>query len=245
MALSLPVQTEDLRTFLGLPSIDSDRATILIDAAQQLCETIVSPLPDAAAVVVLVMAARAYPNPMQLAESSIGTAHMTFPAAPGGGPISGLYLARSDKANLRRLAGSSSAFAVSMMPVGANCVQALAFTGTGTFTLGLAGAYTVPIGPAAAAGDIAAALTALPTIGAGNVAVAGAAGAFALTFINDLGTTDVPALTVDATGWDGTVTCAITTRGVPAPGQNLPAWDKDYYRGSRVLGAQVYGGPWS
>lgn len=244
MALSLPVQPEDLQTFLGLPSIDSDRATLLIAAAQALCETVVSPLPDAAAVVVLVMAARAYPNPMQLAASSIGTAHMTYPAAPGGGPISGLYLGRGDKANLRRLAGSSSAFAVSMMPVGANCVQTLVFTGTGTFTLGFVGAISVPIGPGATAGDIAAALVALPTVGAGNVAVMGAAGAFTVTFINSLATTDVPTLMVDATGWTGIATCGITTRGIPSPGQNLPAWDKDYYNGSRILGAQVYGGPW-
>jgi hypothetical protein len=228
---------------LGVPSIDSDRAALVLAAAQQLCESVVSPLPDNAAAVVLGVAARAYANPMQLSDSSIGTAHMQYGSTPGGGPIGGLYLSRSEKANLRRLTGSSSAFGVSMMPAGANCVQVLAFAGTGTFTLGLAGAYTVPIGPAAAAGDIAAALTALPGVGAGNVAVTGAAGAFTVTFINDLGTTDVPALVVNATGWAGTVSAVIATRGVPSPGQGLPAWDKDYYGASRVLGAQVFGGP--
>lgn len=243
MALSLPLQPTDLQTYLGVPSIDSARATLVLDAAQQLCESVVSPLPDNAAAVVLGVAARAYVNPMQLANGSIGTAHMQYGATPAGSSVGGLYLSRSDKANLRRLGGSSSAFSVSVLPVGVNCVQTLAFTGTGTFTLGFAGVVTVPIGPAAAAGDIAAALTALPTIGAGNVAVTGAAGAFTVTFINGLGTTDVPALVVDATNWAGTVTCTITTQGVPSPGQGLPAWDKDYYNGSRILGAQVYGGP--
>lgn len=243
MALSLPLQPTDLQMFLGIPTIDSDRASLILNAAQQLCESVVSPLPDNAAPVVLGVAARAYTNPMQLVDSAIGTAHMQYGSIPGGGAIGGLYLSRSDKANLRRLSGTSSAFSTSMLPVGANCVQTLTFIGTGTITLGFAGSVSAPLGPTATVADIVAALVALPAIGAGNMAVAGAAGAFTVTFINDLGTTDVPALVVDATNWDGTATCVITTRGVPYPGQRLPVWDKDYYHGSRVLGSQVYGGP--
>jgi hypothetical protein len=103
-----PITSTDLGAYLG-STVDEDRATRLIDLATQLCQSIVSPLPDGSAVVVLDVAARAYSNPTSVPQQAAG------PFSAGGAP-GGLWLTRSNKSTLRRLAGSGGAFTIDTMP---------------------------------------------------------------------------------------------------------------------------------
>jgi hypothetical protein len=89
-----------------------------------------------------------------------------------------------------------------------NEVQALEFPGSpsgGSYTLEFEGAKTSAIpfnAPSSGPGSVQEALTALPTIGVGNVTVAGNA-TKAITFIGALGATDTPQIIVDASGLEG------------------------------------------
>lgn len=237
--MSTPVATsDDLATYLNISNIDANRATLILGMAQDLCETIVSPLPDTAKAVVLDVAARAFVNPQQLADASLGTAHLQYGAA-NGSVIGGLYLSRTNKASLRRLAGRGMAFTADVMPTGTNAVQTITVAATaGTFTLTFSGATTTPLAYNATALQVQSALEALGPIGSGNVAVTGA---YTVTFVNDMGTRVQPPITADGTNLTGTIVVAQTTTGVKAPGQDLPPWDYDYYRSSSLLGSQFYG----
>lgn len=237
--MSTPVATPtDLGTYLNISSIDTNRATLILGMAQDLCETIVSPLPTTAKAVVLDVAARAFVNPQQLADAALGTAHLQYGAA-NGSVIGGLYLSRTNKATLKALAGRGSAFTADVMPTGTNAVQTITVAATaGTFTLTFSGATTTPLAYNATATDVQAALETLGAIGSGNVQVTGA---YTVTFVNNLGTQIMPPITADATNLTGTVTVDQTVTGVKAPGQDLPPWDYDYYRSSSLLGSQFYG----
>lgn len=231
-------QPSDLATYLNIADIDTNRATLILELAQDECETIVSPLPATARGVVLDVAARAFVNPRQLQDASLGTAHIQYGAA-NGSVIGGIYLSRANKISLRRLAGRGSAFSADILPTGTNDVQTITVTATaGTFTLGFTGVTTAPLAYTATALDVQTALQGLSTIGAGNVQVTGA---YTVTFVNTMATQPMPLIVVDGTNLTGTITIDHTVLGVMAPGQNLPPWDYDYYQSSGLLGSQPYG----
>ncbi len=241
--MSAPIAVAaDLATYLGIATIDTARATQSLQLAQDLCETIWSPIGSTALGTVLAVAARQYNNPSSANNVGIGTAHIGYGAPGGTQGVGGLYLSRSDKATLRRLAGRGGGFSTSTLPVGASAVQSVTVTATaGTYSLEFAGAITAPIAWNATAGDVQAALEALGVIGVGNVSVTGA---YVVTFTGTMATTPVPQLVADGGNLTGTVTTAVVTPGVLAPGQGLPPWDYDYYRNRHSLGQQVYGGAW-
>lgn len=226
--MTTPIATpDDLGIFLNIADIDADRATLILEMAQGLCESIVSPLPVAAKVVVLTVASRSWSNPEGNMTETAGP--FTVTRAPA------MYLNKSDKATLRRLSGGSGAFSIDTLPTGTSAVQLISITATaGTFTLSFVGA-TVPLAWDCSATDIQNAIGALGFVGAGNVSVTGT-GPFTVSFINDLATTPVPTMTADTSGLTGSVAITVVTVGVFAPGQRLPFWDRDYYnRGARVF----------
>jgi hypothetical protein len=104
---------QELGTYLGV-EIDEVRAQFLIDKAAQLCESIITPLPDGGDAVVLDVAARAYSNPSNAQTQAAGPYSATFGAMGGG-----LWLTRQNKATLRRLAGSGGAFTIDTVPADA------------------------------------------------------------------------------------------------------------------------------
>jgi hypothetical protein len=104
------VYPEDLGTYLGT-TVDEVRAQQLIDLAQQLCESIVTPLPDGADAVVLDVATRAFSNPSNAQTQAAGPFSAAFGAVGGG-----LWLTRQNKATLRRLSGAGGAFTIDTMP---------------------------------------------------------------------------------------------------------------------------------
>lgn len=81
--------------------------------------------------------------------------------------------------------------------VAANEIQTAVILGAptgGTFTLGFGGQTTAPLAYNAAAAAVQAALTALTSIGAGNVTVTGSAGQYLVTFTGALAAKDVSTL---------------------------------------------------
>ena len=109
----------DLGTYLGDASVDPDRATLILELAQSLCESIVSPLPTGARVVVLAVAARAYNNVTSAHQMGLGSAQVSFGSAGSTVGIGGLYLSKSDIATLRRFGGSGGAFSIDPTPADA------------------------------------------------------------------------------------------------------------------------------
>lgn len=110
MAFTVPT-AEQLALYLGLPEIDGDRAELLIQQAINLCMSVVAPLPDSAAAVVLSAAGRAYVNPQQVSYETIGPMSVQRPQGAGG-----LYLTKADKAALKAMAGRGGAFTVDPTP---------------------------------------------------------------------------------------------------------------------------------
>lgn len=113
--------------------------------------------------------------------------------------------------------------------------QTVTLTGatTGNFVLSFAGQDTAPIAYNATIAAVEAAIEALPNVGA--VTVTGAPGAWVVEFIDPAG--NVPLMTIDTTGTDGTgnvaVTQAATTKGGDRPGPSdlfdpitVWAWDE-------------------
>lgn len=97
----------DLESYLGLP-VDEERATKLIALAFGLVKQMVSPVPEAAATVVLSAVARAYSNPTGVTTEMVGPYQSTRPAA-------GIYLTKGERATLRRMSGRSGAFSVDLL----------------------------------------------------------------------------------------------------------------------------------
>lgn len=245
--MSTPIAVPaDLGTYLELVpgTIDMVRATQSLLLAQNLCETIWSSLDARALGTVLAVAARQFNNVTSAHQVSLGTAHVSYGSQNTSMGIGGLYLSRSDKTTLRRLAGRGGAFSVSIMPTGTNAVWSVTVAATaGTYTLAFAGTLTAPIAYNATAAAMQTALETLGNIGAGNVTVTGT-GPFIVTFVGTLATTPIPPLVAGAAALTGTVVTSEITPGVLAPGQGLPPWDYDYYRNRHMLGQQVYGGQW-
>lgn len=117
------VEPADLGTYLGSP-VDTARAALILQLAQQLCETICTPLPAGATAVVLDVAARAYSNAANADSEVAGPFNTTFGAVSGG-----MWLTRENKAALRRLNGGSGAFTIDTMPATAG--QNLSWWNTG------------------------------------------------------------------------------------------------------------------
>jgi hypothetical protein len=108
------VTPADLGTYLGV-TVDDARATLILGHAAELCLSMVNPLPAGADSVILDVAARAYGNPTNVTQESVGPYSANF--GPVGG---GLWLTRQNKATLRRLAGAGGgAFTIETMPAGA------------------------------------------------------------------------------------------------------------------------------
>ncbi len=115
--MSTPIATPtDLGTYLGDPNLDQNRATLILQLAQDLAEFVVSPLPSTALGIVLSVAARAFNNVTNAQAISLGTAHIGY-APPGASEgIGGLYLSRSEQRLLRLAAGRGGAFTIDPTP---------------------------------------------------------------------------------------------------------------------------------
>ncbi|HCA85768.1 MAG TPA: hypothetical protein DEQ61_09875 [Streptomyces sp.] len=106
---------EQLGLYLGMETIQGDRADLLIAQAVALAESVVKPLPDQATAVVLSVAGRAYVNPQQVSYETIGPMAVQRPSGSGG-----LYMTKADKAALKSLAGRGGAFTVDPTPATAD-----------------------------------------------------------------------------------------------------------------------------
>lgn len=104
------VDPSDLATFLG-QTFDEGRVEFVLEQAQALCESIVSPLPDGASAVVIDVACRALANPMSTTDQHVGP----FGGSFGAKAIGGLYLTKANERTLRRLAGSGGAFSINLL----------------------------------------------------------------------------------------------------------------------------------
>lgn len=113
------VTLDEFQTYLNNFSLDTPRATLILDLAQTLCETIISPLPVGADIVILDVAERAYANPtnvrgsVALYSEGEGPFSDSTPGSAGGG----LWLTENNIKTLRRLAGQSGgAFTIDTLP---------------------------------------------------------------------------------------------------------------------------------
>lgn len=108
------IDPTDLGTFLNDPGIDENRAGQLIGYAQDLCESVLSPLPAAAAGIVCRMAAIAYTSVLSPRAAAAAAAGGQFVGQANGGVV----LTVADEADLRRLSGGGGAFSIDLLPVG-------------------------------------------------------------------------------------------------------------------------------
>lgn len=116
--MTLTVTPTDLANFLGDDTaIDSPRSPLLIGLAMDLCQTVVSPLPDGAKGIVLSVAAQAYANPQGIASESqtVGPYSQAI-QRPG---QTGLYLTKDQRRNLRLFDGRGGAFSYDPTPADA------------------------------------------------------------------------------------------------------------------------------
>lgn len=188
------------------------RAMLVLALAQARCERWVSPLPASAKDVLLPVAVRAWVNIASANQIGMGSAYATL-ASTGAGGVGGLYLSKSEKAELRRLAGRSGAFSIDLIPRGRSEVQAVIVAATaGTYTLSLNGATTEPIAFDATAEQVQTAL--VQATGAGTVQVASG---FVVTFKGSLANTLVGPLVADDTDLTGIVTVVTIQQGATSP----------------------------
>jgi hypothetical protein len=118
--MSTPIAiASDLGTYLGDPNIDTVRATLVLQLAQDLCETVWSPLGVTALGTLLAVAARAFSNVTSANNVAIGTGHIGYGAPGASMGVGGLYLSRSDQRTLRLLAGRGGAFSIDPTPADA------------------------------------------------------------------------------------------------------------------------------
>jgi hypothetical protein len=216
-------------------TIDTARATQILALSQSLCESIISPITVAALPVVLAVAARAFTNVTSAHQASIGTGSVSYGSQGSQMGIGGLYLSRSDKATLRRLNGRSGAFSIDLLPKGVSGVQFIYVVGGptgGGLTLTFSGQTTVSIPFSATSTVVQDALTALSTIGFGNVSVVGGPGPstpWVVTFTGALANSAVATLsaTPSLTGGTNTgVKILVSVVGSPTTAlANVPPWD--------------------
>lgn len=119
--LSDPVVTpEQMGTYLNDgDSINVPRALMMIELAQEECETVVAPVPLSAANIVLRVAIRGYSTTTSARQYQLSSADaQAFGAAPG--PVGGIYLTPKDEADLLRHVPSpvsgTSAFTIRTRP---------------------------------------------------------------------------------------------------------------------------------
>jgi hypothetical protein len=115
--MSTPVaEPNDLGVYLGVDVIDVPRATLILQLANDLCESIVSPLPASAKGTVLEVASRVFVNPQNVLSESVGPYHVQHGSGTVGNSHGGLFLSRANVATLRRLAGGTGAFSIDPTP---------------------------------------------------------------------------------------------------------------------------------
>lgn len=118
--MSDPLATPaDLGVYLGT-TVDPERATLILQLAHDLCETVVFPVPDAAKGVELSVAARAFNNVTSAHQAGIGSAQVSYGAPNSSVGIGGLFLSKSEIRTLRSLAGRTGAFSIDMLAVDAD-----------------------------------------------------------------------------------------------------------------------------
>lgn len=108
------IDSSDLAVYLYDDDIDETRANFLIRQAQDLCESILDPLPAKAAVVVTRVAGRAYVTTTSTRATHMSMAGSAFGMPPG--TDGGVFLTRQDVRDLRRIAGVGNAFTINMLP---------------------------------------------------------------------------------------------------------------------------------
>lgn len=106
----------DLGTYLNDDELDDDRAAMMISLAQTLCESILTPLPSTAVVVITRVAARGYVTTTSSRQYQLGAADAAYGTQPG--PVGGVYLTQADIADLRRMNGGGGAFSIDLLPTG-------------------------------------------------------------------------------------------------------------------------------
>ena len=118
--MSTPIAiASDLGTYLENDAINVVRATQSLKLAQDLCETIVTPLPVTAIGTVLAVAARQFNNVTSAHAVGIGSANVSYGSQGSSTGVGGLYLSRSDIRTLRLLAGRGGAFSIDPTPADA------------------------------------------------------------------------------------------------------------------------------
>lgn len=95
---------------------DDPRGLLVLQLAHDLCETVVSPVPALAKGIELAVAARAYNNATSAHQMSLGSASVSYGAQNSTVGVGGLYLSKSDRTTLRRLAGRLGAFSTDLLP---------------------------------------------------------------------------------------------------------------------------------
>lgn len=105
------VFADDVATFMGVDTLDEDRAELLIELAESECRSIIDPLPENARRVVLTVVARAYSNPQGVTSEATGPFIVSR-------PLPGVYLTKGERASLTR-AGMGGAFTIDPTPADA------------------------------------------------------------------------------------------------------------------------------
>lgn len=115
--MSDPLATPaDLGVYLGLSDIDTIRAALLLQLAHDRMELIVSPVPEVARSIELSIAGRAYTNVTSAHQAGIGSAQVSYGSQNSSSGVGGLYVSKTERADLRRMAGRTGAFSIDLLP---------------------------------------------------------------------------------------------------------------------------------
>lgn len=116
--MSAPLATPaDLGVYLGMDvAADDQRATLLLQLAHDKVESFVSPAPEAAKGIELAIAGRAWTNVTSANQMGLGSAQVSYGSQNSTFGLGGLYVSSAEAKELRRLAGRTPAFDVSMIP---------------------------------------------------------------------------------------------------------------------------------
>lgn len=112
----MTVDANKLATYLGVDSVDADRAELMIDLAMQMVAGVlgvsVDAIPDEAERFILSSASRAYQAPTPQTAQMVGPYQVS-------GVGGGLTLTKAEKADLLRLGGKGGAFMIDAITPGA------------------------------------------------------------------------------------------------------------------------------
>lgn len=153
-----PIATAiELGTYLELDTVNTTRANLMLQLANDRLSLYVDPVPAKAKGIELAVAARVYTNVSSARQAGIGSAQVSFGAENATSGIGGLYVSKNEARDLRRMAGRTGAFSIDMLAgplppatapvvssaspavaVAGDIVQAVGygFTGTTTVTVG-------------------------------------------------------------------------------------------------------------